>query len=83
MTTIIRAGLVSQIQHRSIFLDTASASKSACTTLMSTDVERVQQGIRKFHDVWSYLLTSAIGLWLLEIQIGVAMYPVLGLSIGR
>lgn len=50
---------------------------------MSTDVDRVQQGFRRMHDVWANFATAGIGLWLIYTQLGVAMAVSLALTVGQ
>lgn len=60
-------------------MDTGDSS----TTMMTADVERVQLGVRKIHDAWASFVSVAIGLWLIEAQLGLAALVTLGLIGGE
>ncbi|KAF4817470.1 ABC transporter FUM19 [Colletotrichum siamense] len=40
--------------------------ENAAVTLMSTDVERVTQGLRVFHEAWANVVEVGIAVWLLQ-----------------
>ena len=50
---------------------------------MTADVERVQLGVRKMHDVWGPLTSAGIGLWLIEAELGLSSLATLGLIVGE
>lgn len=68
--TVVRADLSSRIFQQSLQLDRIVLSKDSSTTMITADVERVQEGVRKMHDFWANLATIAIGLWIITVQLG-------------
>lgn len=51
--------------------------------MMTADVERVQLGVRKMHDAWASLVAVAIGLWLIEAELGLPSLVTLALIGGE
>ncbi|KAF5660313.1 multidrug resistance [Fusarium circinatum] len=71
-TTVVRADLSMRIYQQSLLLDRVVDTGDSSTTMMTADVERVQLGVRKIHDAWASFVSVAIGLWLIEAQLGLA-----------
>ncbi|PYH48029.1 putative multidrug resistance protein [Aspergillus saccharolyticus JOP 1030-1] len=69
MITMFRGAMVAQIYAKSLSL-TEAPDESAAVTLMSTDVDRVAFSLRQIAEVWARTVELAIGLWLLERQVG-------------
>lgn len=65
--TAIRGSLVSLIFRKSLELP---KSDMASLTLMSTDVERIVQGMQYVHEAFVSFFTLGVALWLLERQLG-------------
>ncbi|KAG4291732.1 hypothetical protein FPRO06_12985 [Fusarium proliferatum] len=78
-TTVVRADLSMRIYQQSLLLDRVVDTGDSSTTMMTADVERVQLGVRKLHDAWASFVSVAIGLWLIEAQLGLAALVTLGL----
>lgn len=71
--TMVRGCLVSAISWRTARLNFLAASDpKAAVTLMSTDVERITDGLRPLHDFWASIIQIGFSLYLLERQMGVA-----------
>jgi hypothetical protein len=68
-----------RIYQQSLLLDRVVDTGDSSTTMMTADVERVQLGVRKIHDAWASFVSVAIGLWLIEAQLGLAALVTLGL----
>ncbi|KAI0446909.1 P-loop containing nucleoside triphosphate hydrolase protein [Xylaria telfairii] len=68
----IRSGLISILYRHTLSLQESDVKDSAVITLMGTDVERIAQTLRLFHELWASALEVAIGAWLLTRQLGVA-----------
>ncbi|PTB37966.1 hypothetical protein M441DRAFT_60292 [Trichoderma asperellum CBS 433.97] len=68
--TLVRADLSTRIFQQSLKLDRTVISKDSNTTMITADVERVQAGVRKMHDLWANLATVGLGLWLVESRLG-------------
>ncbi|KAF4440782.1 hypothetical protein F53441_12190 [Fusarium austroafricanum] len=78
-TTVVRADLSLRIYQQSLLLDRVVDSTDSSTTMMTADVERVQLGVRKIHDAWASFVAVAIGLWLIEVELGLPSLVTLGL----
>ncbi|KAF4340735.1 multidrug resistance [Fusarium beomiforme] len=78
-TTVVRADLSMRIYQQSLLLDRVVDSTDSSTTMMTADVERVQLGVRKIHDAWASFVSVAIGLWLIEVELGLSALVTLAL----
>jgi ABC-type multidrug transport system fused ATPase/permease subunit len=67
-----RGCLSAAIYRKTVTTKLTAADDSAALTLMSTDIERIILGGQFVHSIWAGALEVAIGLWLLEDQIGVS-----------
>ncbi|KAL6894904.1 P-loop containing nucleoside triphosphate hydrolase protein [Trichoderma evansii] len=81
--TLVRADLSSRIFQQSLKLDRTVISKDSNTTMITADVERVQAGVRKMHDLWGNLVTVGLGLWLVECRLGPSSLLTLALIFGE
>jgi ATP-binding cassette, subfamily C (CFTR/MRP), member 1 len=71
--TMVRGCLVSAISWRTANLNIlAIGDPKTAVTLMSTDVERITEGLRPLHDFWASIIQIGISLCLLQQQMGVA-----------
>ncbi|KAK5093572.1 hypothetical protein LTR70_004619 [Exophiala xenobiotica] len=71
--TMVRACLVSAISWKTAQLDIISVDDpKAAVTLISTDVERIMDGLAPLHDFWANIIQVGIALYLLEEQMGIA-----------
>lgn len=69
--TKIRSYLICTVYRKVTTLPSHQVDTSA-VTLMSTDVERVVQGLRNFHEAWANLFEVGLAIWLLERELQVA-----------
>jgi hypothetical protein len=74
--TMIRGGLISLIFQKTLQLDTDAITDSAPVTLMSTDIDGITLGFQNIHEIWGDLVQVAIGLYLLQTQVGNAGFLV-------
>jgi ATP-binding cassette subfamily C (CFTR/MRP) protein 1 len=76
--TMVRGCLVSALNAKMGHLDMALVGDAqASLTLMSTDMEQINIGLQRFHDLWANAIQVAIASYLLEKQVGVAcVFPV-------
>ncbi|KAK1623308.1 ABC multidrug transporter [Colletotrichum phormii] len=77
--TMMRGCLVLLIYEKTTSMSITGAEEAAAVTLMSTDVERIVNGMSKIHESWSTLLQMAVALALLYRQLGVVFMVPLGL----
>lgn len=69
--TMMRGCLVLLIYEKTTSMSITGAEEAAAVTLMSTDIERIVNGMSKIHESWSTLLQMAVALALLYRQLGV------------
>lgn len=67
-----RGSLVLSVYRKTTELKSSAPDDAAVLTLMSTDVERVAQGILNIHELWANLIQVGISSWLLQVKIGPA-----------
>ncbi|KAF6832441.1 hypothetical protein CPLU01_06124 [Colletotrichum plurivorum] len=77
--TMMRGCLVLLIYQKTTSISVVAAEDAAAVTLMSTDIERIVNGMSKIHESWSTLLQMAVALALLYRQLGVVFIAPLGL----
>lgn len=74
---MVRGVLVSAIYKKTTVVRASTAGDAEAITLMSTDVERIMQGLHNMHEFWANIIEAALGCWLLQRQLGLAfMAPV-------
>jgi len=81
--TVIRADASLRIYQHSLRLHRVVDSKDSSTTMMTADMDRIQQGVRKLHDAWASLASVGIGLWLITIELGVMSLATLAMIGGE
>lgn len=68
----MRGCLVAAIYRKTTDIDPARYDMTAPVALMSTDMERILQGCKDFHEIWANTLQVAISVWLLYRDLGIA-----------
>ena len=81
--TIIRGSLVTAIYRKTTEISLTALDNSAAVTLMSTDVERIVNGLKMMHEFWADLVQVSISTYLLQRNLGVACVAPIAVSIGR
>jgi ATP-binding cassette subfamily C (CFTR/MRP) protein 1 len=74
---------VTAIYRKTTEISLTALDNSAAVTLMSTDVERIINGLRLMHEFWANLIQVAIATYLLQRELGVACVAPIAVSIGR
>ncbi len=69
---MIRGSLVTAIYRKTTEISITALDNSAAVTLMSTDVERIVNGLRMIHEFWANLIQVSVASWLLQHELGVA-----------
>ncbi|KAG8415785.1 hypothetical protein J3458_009605 [Metarhizium acridum] len=69
MLAKVRAGLTAKIYRQTVSLQSRDVEDSAALTFMGTDVERIVESLRFFHETWAAVPEVAIGVWLLTRQV--------------
>jgi ABC-type multidrug transport system fused ATPase/permease subunit len=49
----------------------SNGNESAAVTLMSTDIERIDMGLRALHEIWASVIQAAVAGWMLYGQLGI------------
>ncbi|CAG8909081.1 unnamed protein product [Penicillium egyptiacum] len=70
VSTLFRGTMISLIHDRTLTLQDDLFAESAALTLMSTDIDGIIEHLENFNDVWARTIEVAIGIWLLERQVG-------------
>ena len=69
---MVRGGLICLIFDATLHLDGYTAGESAAVTLMSTDIDRIAQGMELSDNLWAAPIEIGIAIFLLERQLGLA-----------
>lgn len=67
---MFRGAAVSLIYSKSLEIQAGGIDESAALTLMSTDVDRLVSSLVNVCEAWARAIELAIGIWLLERQMG-------------
>ena len=70
------------IYRKTTEISLTALDNSAAVTLMSTDVERIINGLRLMHEFWANLIQVVIATYLLQRELGVACVAPIAVSIG-
>ncbi|KAL1981958.1 hypothetical protein VTN96DRAFT_1970 [Rasamsonia emersonii] len=79
--TMVRGGLVSMLTRKTTHLSARDIDPAASLTLMSADIEQIVQGWQTMHEIWANLAEIAVGIVLLEGQLGVSCVVPIGVSL--
>lgn len=80
---MMRGCLVLLIYQKTTSMSVVAAEDAAAVTLMSTDIERIINGMSKIHESWSTLLQMGVALALLYRQLGIVFIVPLGLFLRK
>ncbi|KAH7413379.1 ABC transporter family protein [Cadophora sp. MPI-SDFR-AT-0126] len=69
-TTMLRGGMISLLYNKTLQLQDGLGTQSAVLTHMSTDLDNAIEFLEKINNIWACVLEIAVGIWLLERQIG-------------
>lgn len=73
---MVRSCLVAAVYKKATemapMMELDGSTSTASLTLMSTDVERVAQGLLNIHEIWACMIELGLGLYLLHKQLGEA-----------
>lgn len=62
--------MVSLIYERTLEVQAGVYDESKALTLMSTDIDRLIMSLTAVCEIWARVVEMAIGIWLLERQLG-------------
>ncbi|TVY84375.1 ABC transporter FUM19 [Lachnellula suecica] len=81
MRTMGRSILVTEIYIKATETRIGTGDDSAALTLMSTDIERINNGFHRLHDIWASIIQCALASWMLYSKLGVAFVAPIGLTV--
>ena len=70
MITMFRGSFIPIVFNQSLRLSNEAFDESTAVTMMSTDVDKISNSLEIIHEIWANVIEIAIGLWLLEMQLG-------------
>jgi ATP-binding cassette subfamily C (CFTR/MRP) protein 1 len=79
---MVRGALVNAVFRKTTEISITSLDNSAAVTLMSTDVERIVQGLRNLNEFWAGIVQVVVATYLLERELGVAYAAPVAVSLG-
>jgi ATP-binding cassette subfamily C (CFTR/MRP) protein 1 len=79
---MLRGSLVATVFKKATNLSLGLFDPAESVTLMSTDVENINRGLRDMHELWANMLQVAIATWLIKVELGVAAVAPVGVAIG-
>ena len=74
-----RSILVTEIYLKATKARIGTSDDTAALTLMSTDIERINVGLRNVHEVWACTIQAALAAWMLYGQLGIVFVAPIGL----
>jgi len=80
---MVRGGLVALIFEKTLGLDATKARDGDAISLMSADIEGIEPIFQLIHEVWASVVELGIGLYLLQMQVGLACFFVIIPAIGK
>ncbi|KAI7978013.1 hypothetical protein EIK77_009553 [Talaromyces pinophilus] len=78
MRAMARSVLVTEIFQKATKVRLGFDNDSAALTLMSTDIERINNGLRSIHEIWASIIQVALASWMLYDQLGVVFVAPMG-----
>lgn len=78
---MVRSILVVEIYRKATTARIDTGRDSAALTLMSTDMDRINLGLRTIHDMWASLIQVALSSWMLYVQLGAVFVAPIALVI--
>ena len=67
---MFRGAVASLVYAKTLTLRAGIYDESAALTLMSTDIDRIVDSLQTANEIWATIIEIAIGIWLLERQLG-------------
>lgn len=79
--TMIRGALVVEIYKKTLTIKGDNSNESSAVTLMSSDMERINNGLLSLHDFWACIIQVAISSWMLYRLLGLVFLASIGMCI--
>ena len=80
---MVRGSLVTLIFDKTLRMSTSAISDATAVTLMSTDIERIGDGLLDVHEIYGNFTEVVISLWLLARLLNVATIASMAVVIGK
>lgn len=81
LRAMVRSILIVEIYRKATVARIDTGRDSAALTLMSTDMDRINLGLRSIHDVWASLIQVVLSSWMLYLQLGAVFVAPIALVI--
>ncbi|CRL21608.1 Cyclic peptide transporter [Penicillium camemberti] len=81
MRTMSKSILATEIFIKATEARIGTGDDSAAVTLMSTDMERIDTGLRNLHETWACIVQAALAGWMLYVRIGIPFVVPVGVVI--
>ncbi|KUM59972.1 hypothetical protein ACN42_g7172 [Penicillium freii] len=81
MRTMSKSILATEIFIKATEARIGTGDDSAAVTLMSTDMERIDTGLRNLHEIWASIVQVGLAGWMLYTRIGVPFVVPVGVVI--
>ncbi|CAI7648203.1 unnamed protein product [Penicillium palitans] len=81
MRTMSKSILATEIFIKATEARIGTGDDSAAVTLMSTDMERIDTGLRNLHETWACMVQAALAAWMLYVRIGIPFVVPVGVVI--
>ncbi|KAJ5962864.1 hypothetical protein N7501_007805 [Penicillium viridicatum] len=81
MRTMSKSILATEIFIKATEARIGTSDDSAAVTLMSTDMERIDTGLRNLHETWASIVQAGLAGWMLYTRIGVPFVVPVGVVI--
>jgi ATP-binding cassette, subfamily C (CFTR/MRP), member 1 len=79
--TAVRGTMVSAIYQNSLQINLSADAHAETVTLMTADVERINEGMRGMHETWASPIQAGIAVWLLVRQLRLATVAAIAVPI--
>lgn len=79
MRAMMRSILIVEIYRKATVARIDTSRDSAALTLMGTDMERINFGLRSLHDIWACLIQVILASWMLYSQLGASLFAPIAL----
>lgn len=79
---MVRGVLVEAIFNKTMRISITALNNSQAVSLMSTDVQRIVDGLKYIHEIWANVIQIAVATYLLEGELGYACVGPVSVAIG-
>jgi ATP-binding cassette subfamily C (CFTR/MRP) protein 1 len=80
--TMVRGILVEAVFNKTMQISITALHNSETVSLMSTDVQRIVDGLKYIHEVWANVIQITVATYLLYGQLGYACVAQVSVAIG-